>query len=237
MSSIGATAMPWRASTLRSYFRFCPILRQAGSASTGRRPRARPRRDLARRPVAAAEQVALPRDVRQRHIGRAAGRERQRDADDFGRHLVERGGLESMQSRPVAEASAAHSASRSGSVMVSWPAASIGGISITAPGRRPRPPRAGRRMRRSRPPGPRASASRRCAVSERNSISRRKAKSGSGSGASSEKSAGSCIPGTSRLSVTRSRERRIWSALSIRVWRRLGCLISSARASSVSMSP
>ena len=43
--------------------------------------------------------------------------------------------------------------------------------------------------------------------------------------------------GVSQSSRTSSRDRRIWSAKSIRVWRRLSCLISPARASSVSRSP
>ena len=36
VSSIGASAMPWRAKSLPGALTFCPIFRTAGSSSTGR---------------------------------------------------------------------------------------------------------------------------------------------------------------------------------------------------------
>ncbi len=59
----------------------------------------------------------------------------------------------------------------------------------------------------------------------------------SGSGERTAKSATCTGTGTSSASVTSWREMRTWSAKVIRVSRRLGCLISWARSSSVSRSP
>jgi hypothetical protein len=74
-------------------------------------------------------------------------------------------------------------------------------------------------------------------VSVRNSIRVRKSRSGPASGARTSSAVSGSGRTTSRFKVTSSRERRIWSAFSISVWRRFGCLISPARASRVSRSP
>ena len=74
-------------------------------------------------------------------------------------------------------------------------------------------------------------------VSVRNSISARKFKSVSGSGSFSSRSSNATSRSIWSSSFTSCRLTRIWSAFSIRVWRRLGCLISSARSKSVSRSP
>ena len=74
-------------------------------------------------------------------------------------------------------------------------------------------------------------------VSVRNSICSRNATSFSGSGGLSSRSASVSSTGTSGFSVTSSRLTRASSAFSIRFCRRFGCLISSARSSSVSRSP
>ena len=79
------------------------------------------------------------------------------------------------------------------------------------------------------------SATRRVRV--RNSISVRKAITAPGSGACTSRSSSVTSSATSRFSVTSWREMRIRSALSSSDSRRLGCVISPARASSVSRSP
>ncbi len=71
----------------------------------------------------------------------------------------------------------------------------------------------------------------------RNCISSRKAASTAGSGSATARSSMAAGRGVSQSSCTSWRDRRIWSAKLIRVSRRLGCLISPARASSVSRSP
>ena len=81
----------------------------------------------------------------------------------------------------------------------------------------------------------RLSATRRVRV--RNSIVSRKPISTSGSGSFTSSASRVKSSGVSQSSCTSCFDRRIWSALSIRVWRRLSCLISPARASRVSRSP
>ena len=71
----------------------------------------------------------------------------------------------------------------------------------------------------------------------RNSISARNPSSLSGSGSRTSRSSSVKSSGVSSSSCTNLRDRRIWSALSINVCRRLGCLISSARSSKASRSP
>ena len=71
----------------------------------------------------------------------------------------------------------------------------------------------------------------------RNSISPSQASSVGASGSRTSSASSGSSSGTSRLSVTRSREMRICSAWPSSTSRRFGCLISPARASSVSRSP
>ena len=80
-----------------------------------------------------------------------------------------------------------------------------------------------------------ASATRR--VSVVNSMALRKAISFGPFGGCSSKSSSPSVTGTSFFSVTSSREIRALSALAMMVSRRFSCLISPARASSVSRSP
>ena len=84
-------------------------------------------------------------------------------------------------------------------------------------------------------PPSRASVTRRARV--RNSSRSRNSPSTFGSGSASASSSTGCGSGVSQSSCTSWRERRIWSAKSISVWRRLSCLISPALASNVSRSP
>ena len=79
------------------------------------------------------------------------------------------------------------------------------------------------------------SATRRVIV--RNSIAIRKARRVSGSGSFTSSSSSVTSNGMSQSSWTSLRERRIWSAWSMSVWRRLGWEISSARARRESRSP
>ena len=71
----------------------------------------------------------------------------------------------------------------------------------------------------------------------RNSISPSQGSSTSGSGSRTASASSGSSSGTSRRSVTRSREMRICSAWPSSTSRRFGCLISAARSSSVSRSP
>ena len=70
-----------------------------------------------------------------------------------------------------------------------------------------------------------------------NSIAFRKAISSRGSGSCTAKASGCSLSGTLSSRVTSRSERRAFSAFSIRVSRRLFCLISLARLSRVSTSP
>ena len=116
------------------------------------------------------------------------------------------------------------------SLTVSYPARSIGGISgASARGLRRRL-RDSRRPRR--PDGPRSAWSA-CGIPfARGSRSRV-----SGSGSCTSRSSRVSDNSTWSSSNTSCRDRRIWSALSIRVWRRLGCGSRSARARRLSKSP
>ncbi len=74
-------------------------------------------------------------------------------------------------------------------------------------------------------------------MSERKPFSSKKARRVLGSGSARRSSSSGTSMGTSSFKVTSSRETRACSANSSRFSRRLGCLISPARARSVSRSP
>ena len=93
VSSIGATAMPFRASTSMSYFRFWPIFSTAGSSSSGlRRASARLDLDLSGHRIAAEEPAARGL-VAQRDVAGLAGCGGQRHAHQIGLHRIQRIGL------------------------------------------------------------------------------------------------------------------------------------------------
>ena len=107
-----------------------------------------------------------------------------------------------------------------------------GAASVTLSGSAPR----GGRCRRSRAPprpSPRQPAWSACGTPS----PARKAMRLPASGSFTSRSSSVSAIGTASSSVTSCRDRRIWSACSISVWRRLGCLISPARSRSVSRSP
>jgi hypothetical protein len=93
VSSIGATSMPWRARTFRSYLRFWPIFRTASVLQHRlQRASASSQRDLA------LESARRPAGRHRRTCGsagcsRPARRGGQRDADKLRLHGIERGGL------------------------------------------------------------------------------------------------------------------------------------------------
>ena len=289
MSSKAAMSMPWRFITTRSNLTFWPILSTEGSSSSGFSSGERlAHRDLVLEQPA-AEQVAGAGRVGERHIGGAARRRRQREADEVGLHRIERGGLgvegdDACLARlgdPVGQrlagrgcrhrrwrrssrpsAASARSAARTRPVSAAAPLAwrrrrAVRGAAIGARW----PPLGLAPARRARAPaptsGPCASSAaldldggrldrrpRRCRSPRRRGASAWRIPWSSGSRSASARSVGCStkssspsVTGTSFFSVTSSREMRALSALAMIVSRRLSCLISPARASSVSRSP
>ena len=82
-----------RFSTTQSNLMLWPILRTAGSSSSGFMPRDRVAGGELARQRPAAEQILVARPVRERHVAGLARRQRQREADELGSVGVERVGF------------------------------------------------------------------------------------------------------------------------------------------------
>ena len=245
---------------------FWPILRTHGSSSSGFSSASASRRsDLARGRRRRSE-VARAVAVAERHVAGLARRDRQREADELGAHrrrgrssrCRRRRGRRRVRRRSSASSALARrdglvaSSGRTALLADAWPASTATAAGDAGRRRlaadrvcRRRPPAASRfGAPSSRPMRPAAAAARRPGlsamrlVSVLNSIARRNAEQRLGVGSCTPSaSIGDRRPARRPSRRTSSREMRAWSANSISFSRRFGCLISPARASSVSRSP
>ena len=238
MSSIGASRMPCRARSLTVALTFCPIFSTAGSSSTG--PSSASAASSGTCPsTGSSKSPPDPGDVRERQVGRLARADGERDPDQRRRASRRRPSVSDLDRHRAALGDARHPAGQRRRRR---------GRARTSPGRSAR---SGTGSRATAVAGPCCASAtgsitggadpelRRHPAGEGAELHLARARAAAPRSRARAPRAPPAAPRAARRGAASpaSREMRIWSAWPSSTSRRFGCLISPARASSVSRSP